>query len=232
MDTEAYIKSGIIESYVLGLASAEEITEIEKLRSQYSDIDKAINEFSELLEKKAFENAITPHKDVKDKIMLAIKEEESRATVSPKLPLTNSDTTISTPVRNLRVWRFAAAASIILFIVSAAFNLFLYNKFNKQRDAYQAMLIERNSLQANNQVYQARLQEWQAALDVMHKPTMAMIKLPGIPGKEKNLATVFWDRKNKEVYVVAELVNGNFGETVALLSSSLIANIILSFTSL
>jgi anti-sigma-K factor RskA len=206
LDIEAYIKSGIIESYVLGLASAEEVIEIEKLRLQYSDIENAINEFSEMLEKEAFENAIPPPEDGKARIMAAINEDEGQSTILSTLSSANSDTTIRTPVKNLGIWRFAAAASIILFIVSAAFNFFLYNKFNKQQDAYQALLNERNFLQANNQVYQTRLQEWQDAFDVMHRPTMAMIKLPGIKGKEKNFATVFWDKKNKEVYVVANVL--------------------------
>jgi anti-sigma-K factor RskA len=55
-------------------------------------------------------------------------------------------------------------------------------------------------------VYQTRLQDWQAAIDVMHNPTMAMIKLPGIKGKENNMATVFWNKTNKEVYLVANIL--------------------------
>ena len=49
MDINAYIESGIIESYVLGLATAEEIAEVELLCSQQDEIKKAIDNFSALV---------------------------------------------------------------------------------------------------------------------------------------------------------------------------------------
>ena len=205
MDIQAYIQSGIIESYVLGLASAEEVIEVEKLRLQYREVDRDIDEFSALLEKQALENCIPPPAEAKSKIMQAIKEDEKETRIPPLLPLKDSDTIINEPVRSLRLWRFAAAASIILFIASTAFNIYLYNRYNEKNTAYQALLTERNSLQANNQVYQTSMQEWQAALDVLHDPQMAMIKLADVKG-QKNLATVFWDRNNKDVYMVANVL--------------------------
>ncbi len=205
MDIQAYIHSGIIESYVLGLASTEEAIEVEKLRLQYPEIDKALEDFSVMLEKEAFENAIAPPADVKSKIIAAISEDERKTRIVPILPFKDADTNVSAPVRSLRVWRFAAAASILLFIVSTAFNIYLYNRYNEKNAAYIALLTDRNSLQANNQVYQTRMKEWESALSVLHDPKMAMIKLADVRG-QKNLATVFWDRNNKDVYLVANVL--------------------------
>jgi anti-sigma-K factor RskA len=205
VDIQAYIQSGIIESYVLGITDAEEAIEVEKLRLQHPEIDKALEEFSLMLEKNALEDALPPPADVKSKIMAAIRQDERKNRVAPVLPLKNEDTVISEPVRSLRVWRFAAAASIILFIVSTAFNIYLYNRYNEKNTAYQALLIDRNTLQANNRVYQTEMKEWHAALSVLHDPKMTMIKLADMKG-QKNLATVFWDRSNKDVYVVANVL--------------------------
>ncbi len=36
----------------------------------------------------------------------------------------------------------------------------------------------------------------------MADPAMAVIKMPGIAGKEDNLATLYWNTKNKDVYVM------------------------------
>lgn len=205
MDIQAYIHSGIIESYVLGLIDAEEATEVEKLRLQHPEVDKAIEDFSLMLEKEALENALPPPADVKSKIMAAIRQDERETRITPVLPLKREDTVVSEPVRSLRVWRFAAAASIILFIASTAFNIYLYNRYNEKNTAYQALLVDKNTLQANNQVYQTQMKEWHAALSVLHDPKMAMIKLADMKG-QKNLATVFWDRSNKDVYVVANVL--------------------------
>jgi anti-sigma-K factor RskA len=137
--------------------------------------------------------------------MSAIRDDERKTRIIPSLPLKDADTNISAPVRSLRVWRFAAAASIILFIVSSAFNIYLYNRYNEKNLAYIALLTDRNTLQANTQVYQTRMKEWESALSVLHDPKMAMIKLADVKG-QKNLATVFWDRNNKDVYVVANVL--------------------------
>ena len=60
MDTKAYIESGIIESYVLGLADAQEIAEVELYCQQYPEIKNAVDEFARIVEKHAFENAVAP----------------------------------------------------------------------------------------------------------------------------------------------------------------------------
>lgn len=206
MDIQAYIQSGVIESYVLGLATDPEVAEVDELRSKYPEIGDAIIEFAELLEKQALENAVPPPPELRAKILLAI--EEKNISASKILPLSKDDFSgntalnTNTSLRSLRIWRFAAAASIILFIASTAFNFYTYNRYKQSNSAYQSLLIERNSLQANNQVYQTRLHEWTSAAEMMADPKMAMVKMPGVNGKESNMATVFWDTKSKDVYVM------------------------------
>jgi anti-sigma-K factor RskA len=186
---------------VLGLASTEEVVEVENLRQQYPDIDKAIENFSTMLEQQALQNAVAPPEEVKAKILLAIQEDESSKAVAPVLPLKEDNAAISAPVRSMRVWRFAAAASVILFILSAVLNLYLYNKYNNQNNLYQALLIERNSLQANNQIYQTRIREWQSAAEMMADSTMEMVKMAGTSNRA-NMVTLFWDTRNRDVYVL------------------------------
>lgn len=198
MDIKAYIQSGIIETYVLGLASAEEAIELETLRLQHLEVSEAVAEFSLLIEQEALRNAVIPPAHVKGKIMAAIKGEQETPVVT--LPY-NSNKDISAKAFNS--WRTLAAASVILFSVSAALNFYLYNQYKQKNSAYQTLLTERNSLQANNQIYQTRLQEWQKATQVVTDPAMTVVKMPGTPGKEQNLATVYWNTKNKEVYVIA-----------------------------
>ena len=40
-------------------------------------------------------------------------------------------------------------------------------------------------------------------MQMMSDPIMAKISMPGIKGRENNLATVFWDTKSKDVYLLA-----------------------------
>ncbi|HYM92945.1 MAG TPA: hypothetical protein VET23_02325, partial [Chitinophagaceae bacterium] len=60
MNVQEYISSGIIESYVLGLASAEERKEFEIMCEQHPEVLQARIAFEQSLEKQAMENAVDP----------------------------------------------------------------------------------------------------------------------------------------------------------------------------
>ena len=200
MDIQAYIQSGLIESYVLGLTSAEETAEVERLRNEYAQIDEAINEFSLTLEKKAFENAVIPPPELKAKIFAAIQNEH-QSTPAAKVKSAVDEQVPGAQVKNLQTWRLVAAAAIISLVASAALNLYLYNQYSDKKEAYQALLSERETLQANNQVYQTQLKEWQSAAAMMADTVMAMVKMRS-PKGTNDAATVFWNTRNKDVYVM------------------------------
>ena len=54
MNTSEYIESGIIETYVLGMASPEEAAELEALCLEFPEIKAALNAFEETLEKNEY----------------------------------------------------------------------------------------------------------------------------------------------------------------------------------
>jgi anti-sigma-K factor RskA len=200
VDIKAYIQSGIIESYVLGLSSTEEIAEVERLRSQFVEIDSAIDDFSVALEEKAFENAVTPPDDIKAKIIGAIRKQENFRVINAPRRVIEQDALV-VPINYMVVWRRVAAAAVILFIVSAALNFYLYNEYSSGNDNFQALLSERETLQANNAVYQTQLKEWQSAASMMADTAMATVKMRSTKGRD-DAATVFWNTRNKDVYIM------------------------------
>ena len=58
MNIQEYISSGIIEAYVLGLASKEEMAEFEKLCAAHSEIRNARDQFELSLEAAAIASAV------------------------------------------------------------------------------------------------------------------------------------------------------------------------------
>jgi anti-sigma-K factor RskA len=185
VDTKAYIESGIIESYVLGLASAEEATELEMLCKQHA-----------LIEKRAFQDAVVPPADVKEKLMSALATEFAKAQ-APVVPLP-----IDIRSKSSSLIRYFAAASVILLIASTVLNVYLYNNYLSVNNKYQALLTERNSLQANNDVFRTRINNLEQSMRVIENPDVRVITLKGLPGKENNLASVYWDSKTKDVYLL------------------------------
>ena len=107
MNINEYISSGIIESYVLGLASPEERAEFEALCAQYPELVAARNSFEISLEKQLQEQAIAPPAGIKEKLMLTIQDISGGES---KLIAMN---TTETSRRSSPMLRFVAAASII-----------------------------------------------------------------------------------------------------------------------
>jgi len=201
VDIQAYIQSGIIESYVLGLANAEEASELEKNQLRFPEVSQAISDFSASLEQTALDNAIAPPIFVKTKVMAAIKAGKPAAVVSLPSDIVPAPEESGNTFRTLKL---LAAASVILLIVSAALNLYLYNRYKKRNEDYLALQAQTNSLVVKNQLYQTHLSQWRSAAAMATDPAMAMIKMKGTPGREQHLATIFWNTKNKDVYVMPD----------------------------
>lgn len=195
MDIKAYIESGIIESYVLGIADDQERAELEQYSRQYPEIRAAIDAFELSLEQNAMASAIQPAAHVKANILAEIAGEFADTDTSSKV--------VSMSAPAIGWLRYVAAASVILLVVSAATNVYFYRQFREASSQYQALLIEKSSLLAQNQTLQAKGLDLYQGMQIMSDPAYTKVSLPGVKADENKLATVFWDKKSNEVYLLA-----------------------------
>src|SRR6478672_628837 len=110
MDSKEFIASGAIEAYVMGLASPEEMAEVERLRAQDPAINEAILEFELKLESGIMANTMPVpsfvKEDLKRKLSSEFRKEEARVVQMPPRPVS-------------KTWEWVAAASMILLLGSA-----------------------------------------------------------------------------------------------------------------
>ncbi len=203
MDIKAYIESGVVESYVLGLASPEEVAELEALSVQHSEVRAAVDAFAESIQQQAMGANIAPPPEIKQQLMerLAADFKDDAivaAPAAPKLSALPGGSANGKVVRmvSFKMWRNVAAAAVILLVVSAAFNVYYYKNYTQTTNKYQALLAERNTLQAANDDYHQ-------TINIIHDTAIQMVRMQGVPGKQNNMATVYWDAKTKAVYVYA-----------------------------
>jgi len=185
MDIKGYIESGVIEQYVLGLANAEESAELEQLRNKYPEINDAILDFEKSFEEHIMNNQVAVPGHIKTAIEKQLFQNNSSKTVAINDSIEQS---------SKRLRKYLAAACIVLLIISTALNFYFYSGYKNSREQYQALLTERNTLQANNASYQQSLQ-------MFGDTSMLRVDMKGMPGKEQNEATVLWDRTTRDVYV-------------------------------
>ena len=204
MNVQAYIESGVIESYVLGMIDMQDASELQGLSNQYPEIRRDIEKFEYLLEKASFINAIGPPPALKEKLILALQDDFAKEERVIKLNTVASNENYTAPVKTMAPWtRYMAAASVVLLIASAALNYYLYNQIKTSDRKYADLVKENSTVTADNRVYQTKMLDIYNGMQLMSNPSMIKVVMPGIKGKEEDLATVFWDSKTKDVYLLA-----------------------------
>jgi anti-sigma-K factor RskA len=187
VNIQEYISSGIIESYVLGLASAEERIEFEQMCSEYPELVEARNNFELALEEQARRNASPPPSKVKEKIWSVIRQFSNTPKIINMEPTT----------RRSSGSRWVAAASIILFLIAGYFAFTLYNRNKKLEDS--------------NKVLEARANRTDSLLNriteeqkTINNPNVTVVNMVGTQKASPSSASIYWDSTSTNVYLVVK----------------------------
>ena len=198
MDIQQYIASGIIEAYVLGIASQEEVRELESLSTQYPEIDAAVEEYRAALETFSVLHKTEPPPGMKEQIWSALKNEGNVAG-----PERRGSNVISfnnnTQQRKKSIAPMAAA--IVLLIGSLLLNFMFWNKNKSTEAAMTSMKTEQEKMLADNQSFRQQLEQAQQHFRVLLDPAVKSIALAGVGNHSANSAMILWDSRTKEVYL-------------------------------
>ena len=197
MNIHDYISSGIIESYVLGLASPEESAEFERMCATYSELRAARNAFEIQLEASSQQQKIDPPRELKSRIFSRIGMESDALMSKPP---------INKPVLVPRIGfaKYVAAASLLLLAGSVALNFYLLSEYKKSIARNNELIAAQTQVAAANQVLSTKLQTYEETMGLMKNPLMAIIKMPGSPNSPapSSMATVYWNTETKDVYLL------------------------------
>lgn len=185
MDINAYIASGIIEQYVLGLCSTEEERELESLRLTHPEIDEAIYRFSAALEGQLNSAGVTPSPQLDQRIL-------STLGALPPDPVVEERPAPVYPIRKRSPWRWVAAASVILLALSAYYNYALYRQVEQQKEELVAKTSAgepRATLPVND-------------YNILKLPTITPVAMYGVGIHAICRCTMFWDKQTRKAYVM------------------------------
>ncbi|RPE09443.1 anti-sigma factor [Chitinophaga lutea] len=209
MDVQRYISSGIIESYVVGLATDQEVRELQAAMAQSPDIKAAVDAAQLDMEKYVQLFSIAPPEPVKDRIFQRLTGEGADTIV----PVSGgSEETYSyaaaeeEPVKEKRLvsaaWQYVAAAAIIGLIASVYFNFNYYNSVAEWKNKYQALLFDQEKMVADKGVYQTKVQQAEEMLDRLRQADMKMVRMYTASKSRPNLlATVYINPKSADAYL-------------------------------
>ena len=188
MNIKEYISSGVVESYVLGLLTAQERFEFEQYCEAYPELKAARNAFELAIEKQAMENAVKPPPNVKEKVLSAIQQK----------PASNTSKIISMGPTNRRSTGLGwmAAASIILFLVAGYFAYTFYNQTKELKNSNSELEAKVNR---TDSILNKMLEEQRIMMD----PNIAVVNLVGTT-PAKATANIYWDSTSADVYLVVK----------------------------
>lgn len=138
MELKFYIESGIIESFVLGLASEAEVEELEHMRKLYPELDTEVEFVERRLERAAFDEPAMPPAEVRDRVLQKIRWEQGHAYSDPS----SNYTFINIQPKDgnhITVHRWWKIFFIIFFIMSKVFlflAIFYYLKYRMSQEQH------------------------------------------------------------------------------------------------
>ena len=201
MNIEEYISSGILESYILGLASPEEAGILECIMKNSAEVRSAFEETQKTLEDLATAQAIEPPEKLQNKIWAKILQEKPVTDIQPHIAeqkdLEPVEITQEIYPNKSADWQKYAIAASVLFLFSIAGNLFwMSDNSNNKKEIAQ--------LQTQKKAQDLALRTSQEKLAILSNPNILTVPLKGVEKHPDSQALVYWDKNSKNVYLNAE----------------------------
>ncbi|MCE3278157.1 MAG: anti-sigma factor [Bacteroidetes bacterium] len=197
MELKEFISSGVLESYVLGTASAEEIRQVIEMEKLYPELKAEIEAIEESMMRYA-EADVIPSDKLKEKIEGRVFEKKQvpkkQATVVNIRSLNTS---------SIKYLRFAVAASVGLLIGVSYFTYTLYEKINKAQFELSSLRAENAVLAEEIGIQQMELYDNRTQLSIIQQPETKVVSLAGVSSAPDASAKLLWNPEEKKLYINA-----------------------------
>lgn len=142
MNLNDYIESGIIESYLLGLASPEVIEFFERMRTLYPDLNIELAEAEYRLQRVTEEGGVTPPAKVWNKIAARLtvdQDERYRSSDRSRIGVDHDGPTYILQPRSNTItvsiwWRCGVIALIVIIMALVASTIYFYQQFQRMEE--------------------------------------------------------------------------------------------------
>ncbi len=186
MEIKHIISSGLLEMHVTGIASAAETAQVQGWAAKYPEVKAELDAIEKSMESYAMAHAIEPPASLKEIVLQNF--------ISANTHTHSNHTTPAKVVGISSFWKYAAAASVILFFGSAVLNFVYYGKLQNTTSAYEQTQKE---LTAVNQQLNGMNEDMSVVKNKYSQP----VSLNGLPAAPDAAAKIFWMKNTGEVYI-------------------------------
>ncbi len=201
MDIKAYIESGVLESYALGMCNEQEAHEVETLCTQYPELKTELLAIQQSLNAYASTYASQPAPATKNNVLAAIdtleqEEEKARREITPLFPAI--DTKV---IKLFDRYRKATAIAASLLVVSLIGNIIFYSKYKAASNEVIALNQEKQVLADNMKNNTVKLDGMNHDMAILKNPEVAKVMMKGLPQSPESMAMIYWNKNSKEVFL-------------------------------
>ncbi|MEP7142591.1 MAG: anti-sigma factor [Ferruginibacter sp.] len=190
MKLQDIISSGLLELYAAGIATEEEMLEVEEGIAQYPEVAAELKAISSGMEAYVNAYAIVPAAGVKEKIFSQINTVENgkRNTVGKSQVPGAKVIDINT------FWKLTAAASVVLLIASIGLNIITYYKYSEADKNLLVATQTLGGLEEKNKIMEA-------GMNVVQSKYSVPVSLKGQQAAPGAAAKIFWMQNTGEVFI-------------------------------
>jgi anti-sigma-K factor RskA len=201
LDIKEYISSGIIEAYVMGLASEEEVRILDCIQKHSPDVRQAILDAQHTLEDFAASEAIAPPPELKESIWAKISATEEQTDIAGTDVVQEPTATplypTVTPESNKTPLKWLAVAASILLVASISLNLYFNRSQNNIKEQLAVLSAEHK---ASRLAFKNLESKWTLATN----PAVKIVPLLGVERHPDMKAVVYFEQNSKDVYLALE----------------------------
>lgn len=194
MNINEYIESGVLESYIMGELSDEEMREVDYLAEKHPPIKQELEKIRTAVIAYGEATDQQPSANIPQAVLDTLRNQEKDvSTVS-----TGRQNALRNKIKRLPAW--SVAASILLFI-SISFNMFFFWRLKNSREQIESLTSERTLLA--NQVETAKLKLDHAAtrLAQFMSEDNILVRMDGLEISPQSYAHVFWNKKTNNIFI-------------------------------
>lgn len=193
MELKEFIESGLIESYLLGTASTDEVRLVNSMILKYPELKKEFDSIEQTLLKVAESNAPNPGDYTKQKILSEINQQQK--------PLDNNIVPIQKNKPN-KLFRYGMAASVALLLVSIAVNLMMVNQNIGMQNKLSKLNKENTYMQAEFKTLQNDLNKIKSEYALLTDRNNKTIMLKGLDLAPNAMVTVYWNQPTSRLHLL------------------------------
>jgi len=151
LELRTYIETGIIESYVLGLISDVEAEEFQLMRKLYPELETEIEVVERRIEKAAFDEAVLPPVQVKERVLQAFRWEAGgggfAGDVPPNYTFINIQAKNNDQIMVHKYWRIFFIFIVLLAKIFLFFSIFYFLKYAQIKEQQTGFNIRHQTIQ-------------------------------------------------------------------------------------